>query len=536
VRCGGEAGTPSVTRIIHRSRKTGVMTRRGRSWRAIAVMMCALCACATLPSAHGLQNPFMRPKTNGKISDTVVHTHADPSEHVVELTLKNFDAQLKKQKYVFVMFYAPWDGHSKAFMPRWQAYATTHKMAGTDIQFASVDGTQEKALDKRFEIEEYPTLILFRDGVPKTYVGDREHGHLDKFVRRNLLKPARWLEGTDDVEVFLIGRAVTTIGFFDNNEDLDTFHHAAAEFDLDFGETKSLIATRDWDAPFPTIKMWRNFAEPVTYPGDVKDLASIKSWIATEMVPPVVKFSNKEQLERVFTGPIGTNIFVFLPDAEEEINELETELQKAAAALRGRVHIVTVQYHEKQMHDFFNLREEDAPAIRLLSHEMKYAYKGAFIGDAVSQDIVRFVDDFEANKLVPIMKSQDPLAKDGDVVQVVGKTFNTHVIDNDKHVFIWYYAPWCKTCKALKPVWDKLATMYKDEPSIVIAKMDATKNEARGVHVKKYPTIYYYKAGDKPRHEEYEGLMEADSFADFLKERSGKSAYRNRRRTPHMEL
>jgi hypothetical protein len=30
--------------------------------------------------------------------------------------------------------------------------------------------------------------------------------------------------------------------------------------------------------------------------------------------------------------------------------------------------------------------------------------------------------------------------------------------------------------------------------------------------------------------------MEADSFADFLKERTGKSAYRNRRRTPHMEL
>ena len=512
------------------------MGRHGRAWRALALVLFVSSACAALPGACAFENPFSRAKRHGKVSDTVVHGQEDPSEHIVELTQKNFDSQLKKQKYVFVMFYAPWDGHSKAFMPRWQAYATTHKLAGTEMQFATVDGTKETALDARFEIEEYPTLMLFRDGVPKTYVGDREHKHLDGFVKRNLLKPARWLEGTDDVEVFLIGRAVTIIGFFDNADHLDTFHHAAAEFDLDFGETKSLIATRDWDAPFPTIKMWRNFADPVKYTGNVNDLDAIKAWIATEMVPPVVKFSNKEQLERVFTGPIGTNIFVFLPEAKNEITDLEAELQKAASTLRGKVHIVTVEYHEKYMHDFFNLREEDAPAIRLLSHEMKYAYKGVFDGDGVSTDIVKFVEDFEANKLVPIMKSQEPLAKDGEIVQVVGKTFNSHVINNDKHVLIWYYAPWCKTCKALKPVWEKLANMYKDEPSIIVAKMDATKNEARGVHVKKYPTIYYYKAGDKPRHEEYEGLLEADSFAAFLKERTGKSAYRNRRRTPHMEL
>jgi len=470
------------------------------------------------------------------MSETTVDGNSDPSEHVLELTLKNFDQELKKQKYVFVMFYAPWDGHSKAFAPRWRAYAHTHKMAGTQIQFASVDGTKETELDKRFEIEEYPTLILFRDSVPKTYVGDREHKNLDKFVQRNLLKPARWLEGTDDVEVFLMGRQVTVIGFFDRAEHLETYHHAAAEFDLSFGETKSKIATGDWDAPFPTIKMWRDFADPVVYDGSIDDLPAIKSWIATEMVPPVVKFSNKDQLERVFTGPIETNIFVFLPEAQDEIAELEAACAKAARELRGKVHIVTVEYHEKFMHDFFSLQETDAPAIRLLSHEMKYAYKGAYVGESVASDITRFVRDFESKKLVPILKSQEPLAKDGDTVQVVGKTFNSQVIDNDNHIFIWFYAPWCKTCKAMKPAWEKLATLYKDEPSIVIAKMDATKNEAKGVHVKSFPTVYYYKAGDKPRHEQYEGLLEVDSFTDFLKERTGKSAFRTRRRTPHMEL
>lgn len=503
---------------------------------AIALTIVTFVGVAATARAE-MFNPFQRPKTKGKVSEHEIIAEAPTDDHVLKLDASIFDNELKKSKYNFVMFYAPWDGHSKAFMPRWMSYAQSHKMAGTEMTFSLVDATKERDLDKRFEIEEYPTLILFRDGVPKRYVGDRSPQHLDKFVRRNLLKPARWLEGTDDVEVFLMGRDVTVIGFFDNKDDLDVYHHAAAEFDLDFGETKSKIATEDWKAPFPTIKMWRDFdKEPVRYPGDVRDLDAIKSWIATEMVPPIVKFENKKQLERLFIGPIAANIFVFLPEDATEAEKMSKSLESAARQLRGKVHIITVDAKETVMHDYFSLRESDGPTIRLLSHDLKYQYKGSLEAAEISNDVVHFFKEFEAKKLVPLLKSQDPLPKDGDVLQVVGKTFQSLLMDNDKHVFVWFYAPWCRTCKAMKPVWDKLATLYKDEKDIIIAKMDATKNEAKDLHVRHYPTVYYYHSGDKPRHEEYDGHMETDAFTDFLTERTGKSPHKRRRRTPHMEL
>jgi len=508
--------------------------RRATTMRTLA-MLVVLCLATC---ARAMENPFARSKdSHGKVSDTEVILEAQNDDHVLKLDAKTFDAAIKRVKYNFVMFYAPWDGHSKAFMPRWISYAHQHKIAGTEMTFSLVDATKERELDQRFDIEDYPTLIMFRDGVPKTYRGDRSPAHLDKFVKRNLLKPARWLEGTDDVEVFLIGRAVTVIGFFDNDEDLETFHHAASEFDLDFGETKSKIATEDWKAPFPTIKMWRDWSkEPVAYDGNVRDLDAIKSWIATEMVPPVVKFTEKKQLERLFMGPIETNIFVFLPADVNEANAMSKALETAAARLRGKVHIVTVDNHEKVMHDYFSLHGEEGAVIRLLSHELKYAYKGSFDVAKLADDVVTFYNEFKANKLVPMLKSQDPLPKEGDIVQVVGKTFETLLMDNDKHVFVWFYAPWCRTCKAMKPVWEKLATLYKDQGDVIIAKMDATKNEAKNLHVRHYPTVYYYRPGDKPRHEEYDGLMETNAFVDFLTERTGKSPHKKRRRTPHMEL
>lgn len=118
---------------------------------------------------------------------------------------------------------------------------------------------------------------------------------MDKFVRRNLFKSARWLEGTDDVEVFLMGCDVIVIGFFDNKDDLDVYYYVVVEFDFDFGETKSKIVIEDWKASFSIIKMWCDFdKEFVRYFGDVCDLDVIKFWIVIEMVLLIVKFENKK--------------------------------------------------------------------------------------------------------------------------------------------------------------------------------------------------------------------------------------------------
>jgi protein disulfide-isomerase A1 len=88
-------------------------------------------------------------------------------------------------------------------------------------------------------------------------------------------------------------------------------------------------------------------------------------------------------------------------------------------------------------------------------------------------------------------------AEDGGVTVVVGKNFDSVVLDDSKDVLLEVYAPWCGHCKALAPTWEKLAKRFRSVDSVVIAKMDGTANEHEKVNVRGFPTLLFFPAGAK---------------------------------------
>lgn len=71
--------------------------------------------------------------------------------------------------------------------------------------------------------------------------------------------------------------------------------------------------------------------------------------------------------------------------------------------------------------------------------------------------------------------------------------------------YLQVYAPWCGHCKALEPVYKKLAKRFAKVDSVVIAKMDGTENEHADVEVKGFPTILFYPAGADSKPITFEG-------------------------------
>ena len=70
-------------------------------------------------------------------------------------------------------------------------------------------------------------------------------------------------------------------------------------------------------------------------------------------------------------------------------------------------------------------------------------------------------------------------------------TFESVVLDKSKVVFVKFFAPWCGHCKALAPVFNKLADIFVEEDSVIIAELDADKYRAiaEKYGVSGYPTL-----------------------------------------------
>lgn len=129
-------------------------------------------------------------------------------------------------------------------------------------------------------------------------------------------------------------------------------------------------------------------------------------------------------------------------------------------------------------------------------------------------------------KLKPVLKSQPvPKNNKGPVKVVVGKTFESIVMDPNNDVLIEFYAPWCGHCKKLEPIYTELGKKYKDQKNLVIAKMDATANDISDSHYKAdgFPTIYFAPSNNKKSPIKYQnGQRDLEHLSKFLEEHATK--------------
>lgn len=89
---------------------------------------------------------------------------------VIVLKTGNFTEFVDTNMFVMVEFYAPWCGHCHTLAPEYAEAAT--ELKGEGVVLAKVDATEEDELVEKYEVQGFPTVYLFVDGVHKPYTGE----------------------------------------------------------------------------------------------------------------------------------------------------------------------------------------------------------------------------------------------------------------------------------------------------------------------------------------------------------------------------
>ncbi|KAK3530698.1 hypothetical protein QTP86_032193, partial [Hemibagrus guttatus] len=449
-------------------------------------------------------------------------------KNVLVLHEKNFARALSEHKYLLVEFYAPWCRHCQALEPVYAEAAARLKNGSSPVRLAKVDAAEEKELAKEFEVSSFPTLKLFTDGRRQDateFTGQRSVKRIIQWLQRRTGPSLVPLNDDRIAQELIDTHQVVVLGFFKDleGEKARVFNDIALEIvDVSFGITSSPELFEKFRVEEESVVLFKQFddkrADMPLSQEDKLDRDEVISFIQTNSLELVIEFS-EENAEKIFSNKIHNHLLLFINSTMELHLAVLDDFTAAARDFKETILFIKIDVTTEVSHvlNYFGLSASDAPALRFINTDT--LKKFTMTEAAINKDTLkRFCQDVLDGKIKPHLKSED-IPKDWDknpVKVLVGKNFEQVAFDETKNVFVEFYAPWCGHCKELAPEWEKLGEKYKDHENIIIAKMDATANDAEEVTVQGYPTLKYFPAGTDRKVIDYNGKRDLETFVKFL--------------------
>merc|ERR1712079_841779 len=339
-----------------------------------------------------------------------------------------------EHEFLLVEFYAPWCGHCKALAPEYAKAAGVLAEKESKIMLGKVDATEEGKLAEKFEVRGYPTLKFFRNGKPVEYSGGRTADTIVTWLEKKTGPPALDLADAEAAKKFGADNKVAVIGFFKDQTTAEAkaFLEVAATLDdYKFGISGADDVASEYSVDGQKVVLFKQFDEGKNEFEGEYEVEALTKFVEANAMPLVVEF-NHESAQKIFSGAIKSHLLLFVSYKSDGFAATKETAAKIAKEYKGQLPFVTVDTDEedhKRILEFFGMKEDELPGMRLIKLEEDWAKEGVKV--------------------------------------LVGKNFEEVAKNADKHVLVEFYAPWCGHCKQLAPIWDKLGEKFKDSEDIV---------------------------------------------------------------------
>jgi len=446
---------------------------------------------------------------------------------VLELSDDTFNKEMATFETGFVEFVAPWCPHCKRLLPDFDKAAKVITNNDIPVKFVKVncDGPGYHTCHHA-KADIYPTLKLYRYGVEeRRYYGPRTPKDLVRYALNMIGDHAKTLTTEEELNKFTVSDSeYMFLGAFAEDSDLSKeflrqaeglreFYKFAIVRDSDLlkviGQTNAVIAYQP--------KFLRNKWEPdhkvfTDIPFKLFDFIQSSR---RDLVGIVTRSTTSEfEISRpllITTFEVDFDINVKHTNyVRNRLLKLASEYSPRMNLCMGNINMTHYYAPDDRWNDtgiLLTVLDKDGWEYHV-PKEVQFSYEST----------KQVIEDVLAGKIKGKPFKSDELPKQQKRVQkVVANTFAETVLDETKHVLVEFYSPYCEHCKALIPIYNELASRAREDPNILITKMDATTNSLpKPFQSRGFPTIYLVPKGQNSRPIKFEGNRTVDVLIDFI--------------------
>ena len=173
-------------------------------------------------------------------------------------------------------------------------------------------------------------------------------------------------------------------------------------------------------------------------------MKNIEDFIDAFSSPKIMTFD--EKAAQIIFGKAIPAIILYCDKNSDKWEEYRKVMEVISDKVNGKLKVVQTDIKEgmaARLAEYIGIKESDLPSVRIADTRIDLK-KYNMEGEITEKNILKFIDDWENNKLKPHLKTaEEPKENNGDVFVVVGKSYEKEVINNDKDVMLLFYAPWC---------------------------------------------------------------------------------------------
>ncbi|GMH07684.1 hypothetical protein Nepgr_009524 [Nepenthes gracilis] len=434
---------------------------------------------------------------------------------------------LAKHDFIVVEFYAPWCGHCQKLAPEYEKAASILSKHDPPITLAKVDASEEgnKDLAFEFEVAGFPTIKILRNGGKSSqeYKGPREADGIVDYIKKQLGPASVEIASIEEAKDHIDEKKIFVVGVFPefSGKEFENFTKLAEKLrsDYEFGHTldAKLLPRGKSSVERPTIRLLKPFDELVVDFQDFRPEAGEK-FIEEESMPSLVIYdndtSNHPFLSKYFNS-VNVKAMLFMNFSEDDHSAFKSKFYDIALLFKGKgISFLMGDLEATEgVLQYFGLKEGQSPFIVVeKSSDLKFLKTNLEL-----DQIVPWFKEYMDDKLKPFKKSEPiPEVNNEPVKVVVADTLSDMVLNSEKNVLLEFYAPWCGHCKNLAPILDEVAVLYENDPTVLIAKIDATANDfpSETFKVMGFPTMYFKSSRGKIV--EYQGDRTKEDIVEFI--------------------